>query len=437
LEDLLVLRPAETENVITEMNLNPAEVEKIVREVMAKQGAAVRPASPVPSSQTFSKMASTAIPTVARAAVLVEKKRLELKEFPLRQIRADELLVRVEGCGICGTDIHCYRNDPFNLCPVVLGHEGTGEVVEVGSAVLMDSVGKPVHVGDRVVTSTMDAPAACMIAKYNPDKTNLCDDLGIYGLLPDEPDNHFNGYFGEYLIIRPGSSFFVVNDMSLDLRLLIEPAAVVAHALERAKKTGLINFRSRVIVQGCGPIGLFMIACVRTAGVNNIIAIDGNSNRLETAKLMGADYTLNFRDYPSRDGLVEAVKGLTKGLGAHFAFQVTGVPSAASTIWKLVRRGGGICELGFFVDSGECSINPHQDICKKEITLVGSWTYNSWEYPNAYHFLQRAVRAGVPIEKLITHRFPLDRITEAFETGIRQEGIKIVVENPNFTSLRS
>lgn len=416
------------------MNLNPAEIENIVREVLAKQGIAAASVTSPAVAPVVAPNTASVLPAEARAAVLVEKRRLELRKFPLRAIRPDEILVRVEACGVCGTDIHCYQQDPFKLCPVVLGHEGTGEVVEVGGEIRMDSVGKPVRVGDKIVTSTMETSEACMIAKYNPAKANLCDDLRIYGLLPDEPENHFNGYFGEYLIIRPGSSFFVVNDMSLDLRLLIEPAAVVAHALELAKKTGLINFRSRVIVQGCGPIGLLMIAVVRTAGVNNIIAIDGNKDRLETAKLMGADYTLNFRDYPTRDGLVEAVNGLTKGLGAHFAFQVTGVPKAASAIWKMVRRGGGICELGFFVENGECSINPHQDICKKEIMLVGSWAYNSWDYPNAYHFLQRAVRAGVPVEKLITHRFPLDRIAEAFETNIRQEGIKIVVENLGFRS---
>jgi L-iditol 2-dehydrogenase len=69
--------------------------------------------------------------------------------------------------------------------------------------------------------------------------------------------------------------------------------------------------------------------------------------------------------------------------------------------------------------------------------LVGSWAYNSWEYPNAYHFLQRAERIGLPVEKLITHHFSLDRIHEAFQTNIRQEGIKIIVDNPNFQSLRN
>ena len=174
-----------------------------------------------------------------------------------------------------------------------------------------------------------------------------------------------------------------------------------------------------------------LVAIVRTAGVNNIIAIDGNPARLELARRMGADYTLNFREIQSRDDMVLAVRDVTKGLGAHFAFSVTGVPRAAGDIFKLVRRGGGVCEVGSFVEGGECSVSPHEDWCKKEISLVGSWAYNSWEYPNAYHFLQRAARIGIPVEKLITHRFPLNRISEAFETTLRQEGIKIVIENHN------
>jgi L-iditol 2-dehydrogenase len=361
--------------------------------------------------------------------VLTKPKTLEIKEFPLRPIRSDEILVKVEACGVCGTDIHCYNSDPFGLVPVVLGHEGTGVVLEVGSDVRMDSVGKEVKVGDHIVTSVFEPSAEALIAKYNPRKANLADDLKVYGLLPDEPDNHFNGYFGEYLIIRPGSSFFVVNDMSVDLRVLIEPAAVVCHALERAKTCGVnINFRSRVVVQGCGPIGLLMIAVLRTYGINNIIAIDGNNDRLAMAERMGADIGLNFKDYAGIDDLAAKVSSLTKGMGAHFGFQVTGVPAAFSNLFKCIRRGGGIVEVGHFVDGGTCTINPHIDITRKEITVTGSWVYNSFEYPYAYHFLQRAERIGIPVVDLITHRFPLDQIDEAFATNIRQQGIKVVVE---------
>ncbi|WP_269522855.1 zinc-dependent alcohol dehydrogenase [Coraliomargarita parva] len=407
------------------MNLSDTDISRIVSEVLAsvnkKKSASVaaakQPASSIPGKS-------------GRAAVLVEPRKLEIREFPLRAIGPDEILIKVEACGVCGTDVHCYKSDPFGLTPNVLGHEGTGEVLEVGANVKMDSVGKPVRVGDKIVTSLMETSPDCLIAKYNPAKSNLSDDLKVYGLLPDEADNHFNGYFGEYLIIRPGSSFFVVNDMSVELRCLIEPAAVVCHALERAKSCGnnKLNFRTRVVVQGCGPIGLLMIAVLRTHGVNNIIALDGNPDRLEIARRMGADDTINYKEYSGIDEIAAKVQSLTKGLGAHWGFQVTGVPAAHANLYKLVRRGGGICEVGHFVDAGECAINPHRDLCAKEISLVGSWVYNSFEYPNAYHFLQRAERIGIPVSSLVTHKFPLDQIDEAFQVNLRQEGVKVVVE---------
>lgn len=403
--------------------LSPDAIEEIVRAVM-RAGERSAGKAPSPSSSTVCGAG------LGRVAMLTARERLAFREFPIPKIGPDEILLRVEACGICGTDIHCYKNDPFGLIPLVLGHEGTGEVVEVGANIKMDSVGKPVRPGDKVVTSILETSDACMIAKYNPLKANLCDDLRIYGLLPDSPEYHFNGYFGEYLVIRPGSSFFGVRDMSLKLRVLIEPAAVVCHALERAKHCGAtLNFRSRVLVQGCGPIGLMMIACLRTYGINNIIALDGNDSRLEMARRLGADHTLNYKQFGGVEELTGAVMGLTKGVGAHFGFQVTGVPAAFSNIFKFVRRGGGVCELGHFVDGGSCAINPHLDLCRKEITLIGSWAYNSWEYPNAYHFLQRAERIGLPMESLVTHSFPLSRIQDAFDTTLRQEGIKIMVEN--------
>ncbi len=364
-----------------------------------------------------------------RVAQLTGPEQLEIKSYPLRPIGPDEILVKVEACGVCGTDIHCFKSDPFGLAPVVLGHEGTGTVLEVGPEVKMDGVGKPVKAGDRIVTSIFETSEACLIAKYNPAKGNLCDDLKVYGLLSDEPENHFNGYFGEYLIIRPGSSFFVVNDMSRDQRVLIEPAAVVCHALERAKTCGVnLNFRSRVVVQGCGAIGLLMIAVLRTYGINTILAVDGNPDRLAMARSLGADVALNYRDFDGIEALAARVRELTKGFGAHFGFQATGVPAAFSGLFKCIRRGGGIVEVGHFIDAGESTINPHTDICRKEITVTGSWVYNSFEYPYAYHFLQRAEAIGLPVTRLITHRFPFEQIGQAFEAGMSQEGVKVVLE---------
>jgi L-iditol 2-dehydrogenase len=178
------------------MTLNNEQIRRIVSEVIRKANA--QPSTPV-------ETAAVQIPAGApsgRAAVLTAPRQLELREFPLRAIGPDEILVKVEACGVCGTDIHCYKSDPFGLAPVILGHEGTGEVIEVGRNIKMDSVGKRVRVGDKIVTSILDTTDSCMYAKYNPVKSNLCDDLRVYGLLPDEPENHFNEYPNAYHFLR-------------------------------------------------------------------------------------------------------------------------------------------------------------------------------------------------------------------------------------------
>ncbi|WP_105616133.1 zinc-dependent alcohol dehydrogenase [Vallitalea okinawensis] len=369
----------------------------------------------------------SAVPQMAKAAVLVDKKRIDVKAFNIPEINDDEMLVKVEGCGICGTDVHEYKNDPFDLIPVVLGHEGTGEIVKIGKNIKKDTMGQSLQLGDKIVTCTIPC-GECDACLNMPEKDNLCENSGIYGLIPDD-DVHLNGWFGEYLVIRKGSTYFKVNDMNLKQRILIEPAAVTVHAVERAKSTGLLSFNSSVLVQGCGPIGLMLLAVVRTMGIENIIAVDGDEQRLAMAKRLGAKYTVNFKNYKDNDEVTRRIKEITSGRGTDFAFQCTGVPAAASNIWKFIKRGGGLCEVGFFVDNGHCSINPHFDICNKEITVVGSWVYKVTDYPITFDFIRRATGIGLPIEELITHEYGLNELNEAMATNMKQAGIKIAYIN--------
>ena len=408
------------------MDISQANVEKIVAQVLAEMGK--KPAAAAPAAapqQTFD------IPKKARVAMLTELREIVVKEFDIPEIGDDEMLVHVEGCGICGTDVHEYKNDPFGLIPVVLGHEGSGQIVKMGKNITMDTTGKPLHVGDRIVTCTIPC-GTCDSCLNMRDRDNMCENSGIYGLIPEDDHYHFNGWFGEYLVIRKGSTFFKVNDMSLKMRLLIEPAAVVVHAVERAKSTGLLTFNTNVLVQGVGPIGLMLLAVVRTMGIENITVVDGDDKRLQMAKRFGATNTINFKNYKDTDELVRRVKEVTGGRGADFAFQCTGVPSAAANVWKFVKRGGGLAEIGFFVDNGNCSINPHFDICNKEITMVGSWVYKVSDYPITMDFLKRAVGIGLPIEELVTHQYGLDEMNEAMDTNMKQLGIKVAYVNKNF-----
>ncbi|MCC8045659.1 MAG: zinc-binding dehydrogenase [Clostridiales bacterium] len=407
------------------MDINSASIEQIVRQVLADMSGSANGAS----APAAAPAASGSIPKTSRVAVLTAKNHFDIKEYPIPPVGDDDILVKVEGCGVCGTDAHEFKNDPFGLIPVALGHEGTGEIVAMGKNVKTDTAGKPVKIGDKVVT--------CMIFKDDPDITMY--DLNkknvggsdVYGLLPDD-DVHLNGWFSDYIFIRGGnfgSTFFNVSDLDLDSRILIEPAAVLVHAVERAKTTNILRFNSRVVVQGCGPIGLLCIAVLRTMGVENICAVDGNDGRLAFAKKMGAETSVNFKNFKGIEALAGGVKDAFGGHLADFAFQCTGAPGGHSNIYKFIRNGGGLCELGFFVNGGDATINPHFDICSKEITTVGSWVYTLRDYATTFDFLKRAKAIGLPISDLITDRFPLEQINEALQTNLAMTGLKIAIIN--------
>jgi len=307
-----------------------------------------------------------------------------------------------------------------------LGHEGTGEVIKIGKNVTVDSAGKSLQVGDKVVTS-MIFPDDPNITMFDLNKKNI-GGADVYGLLPDD-EIHFNGWFADYILIRAGSSIFNVSDLDLKSRILIEPSAVLIHAVERAKTTGILRFNSHVVVQGCGPIGLLCIAILRTMGIENIVAVDGEQQRLDFAKSMGADQSVNFKDF---GGIEALAKGVAEAFGGHpadFAFQCTGSPVAHANIYKFIRKGGGLCELGFFINGGDATINPHFDLCAKEITLVGSWVYELRDYATTFDFLKRAKAIGLPIQELITHEYALENINEAHVTNIKMEGLKVAIIN--------
>ena len=170
------------------MDMNSVNVEAIVKQVLEgmldKQEA--------PTTTIAAPTANGAIPKTAKVAMLTALEHYEIKEYPIPELGDDDILVKVEGCGVCGTDAHEFKRDPFSLIPVVLGHEGTGEIVKMGKNVKKDSAGKDLKVGDKVVT--------CMIFKDDPDITMF--DLNkqnvggadVYGLLPDD-DIHLNGWF--------------------------------------------------------------------------------------------------------------------------------------------------------------------------------------------------------------------------------------------------
>ena len=392
------------------MDITASQVESIVRKILGDLNA---PA------------AKGGVPKTGKVAMLTGTKKIEVKEFAIPALQDDDILVKVEGCGVCGTDVHEWKGDPFGIIPVTLGHEGTGEIIALGKNIKFDTAGNPIKVGDKVVTSVISC-GECHICRNHPANTNLCDKQGVFGLIPHSDANPFTGWFASHILIRgKGATYFVVNDLDLKERMLLELACVCVHALKRANTTGLLNFNSKVLIQGLGPVGLVMISVLRAAGINHIIAIDGTPMRLEMAKKLGAKTVINFREVTTLEDRVKLVKSVANGVGADFAFQCTGAPAAAKDIYEYIRRGGGLCEMGFFVNNGEYPVNPHFAMCNKEINLVGSWDYSADDYPTTMAFLRQAREMNIPIKDLITHEFPLDQLNEAMEVNVAQKGIKI------------
>ena len=277
------------------MNISSSQVEAIVRRILGETAGASK--------------VSAGVPKTAKVAMLTAQKKIEVKEYPIPALQDDDILVKVEGCGVCGTDVHEWKGDPFGLIPVTLGHEGTGEIVALGKNVKTDTAGKPIKVGDKIVTSVISC-GECHVCRNHPANTNLCDKQGVFGLIPHSDENPLTGWFASHLLIRgKGSTYFVVNDLDLQERMLLELACVCVHALKRANTTGLINFNSKVLVQGLGPVGLVMISVLRAAGVNHIVAIDGTPKRLEMAKKLGAKTVISFKEITSLEERVALVKG--------------------------------------------------------------------------------------------------------------------------------
>lgn len=395
------------------MDITSSQVESIVRKILGEMNGCTK------------SSCKGEIPKTAKVAMLTAQKKIEVKEYPVPELNDDDILVKVEGCGVCGTDVHEWKGDPFGIIPVTLGHEGTGEIIYLGKNIKCDTAGKPIKVGDKIVTSVISC-GECHICRNHPANTNLCDKQGVFGLIPHSDAQPLTGWFSTHLLIRgKGATYFVVNDLDLKERMLLELACVCVHALKRANTTGLINFNSKVLIQGLGPVGLVMISVLRAAGINHIIAIDGTPKRLEMAKKLGAKTIINFKEVTTLEERVKLVKSVANGVGADFAFQCTGAPAAAKDIFEYIRRGGGLCEMGFFVNNGEYNVNPHFAMCNKEINLVGSWDYSADDYPTTMAFLRQAREMNIPIKDLITHEFPLDKLNEAMEVNVSQQGIKI------------
>jgi len=331
--------------------------------------------------------------------------RVEQTEVP-RLEDPQEVLIRIKAVGVCGSDIHFYREGrigPYIVeKPVVLGHECSGEIVEVGKAVTN------VRPGDRVAIEAGVPCRRCWFCKSG--RYNLCATVPFMGTPPTD------GAFREYVVWPSDFVFPVPNSVSFEEGAMTEPLAVGMQAAKRGK----IHPSMKVAVIGAGPIGLTTLQAAAAHGATTVMVSDVSDSRLQLAQRLGATHAINAK----QNDAIAAVKDLTVGLGADVVLETAGTPATIQQALAMVRRGGVVVLVGMS-SVLEFPIEV-MDIIVREYDVRGVF-----RYCNAYPPALALIASGkVNVKALITHTFPLAQTKEALELADTRKDVamKVIVK---------
>lgn len=264
-----------------------------------------------------------------KALVLTDYFHFEYKDVPTPTYEDDEVLVKVGACSICGSDVHGYdgssgRRQP----PIIMGHEASGEIVEVGKAVTN------FEKGDRV---TFDSTVYCGKCYYcRKGMVNLCTSRRVLGVACD--DYRQQGAMAEYVAIKERTLYKIPDNVSFVQAAAVEPLSVAVHAVSVSP----IKLGDKVVIVGTGTIGLLITQVVKAAGATTLMVVDIDDGKLEMAKKFGATHVINSKT----ENVEERVRELTDGRGADLAFEAVGIPSTFTTAVNSVRLGGNVVMVG-------------------------------------------------------------------------------------------
>ena len=360
-----------------------------------------------------------------KAAVLYEKNQpLKVEELTLDSPRHGEALVKLAASGVCHSDLHYIKGDREHPMPVVLGHEGSGIVEEVGPDV---TYAKP---GDHVVLSfvpTCGRCSYCVSGRYN--LCNVRYQMG--GGLVDgtkrlrkgnQEIHHFNGVstFAEYTVVPEDSLVLVREDAPLDQLALI--GCGVPTGVGAVIHTAKVQPGSRVVVIGVGGVGLNVVQGAALAGAETIIAVDIRGSKLEHALEFGATHLVNAET----EDLTERVRDITRGEMADYAFEVIGSVDAINQAMRTTRRGGVTVAVGVTPTGAQLTIDP--EFLNLDRALLGC-TYGSC-YPRADmpKFVDLYMAGKLKLDQLISRTFALDEINTAFEVLDRGEVARSIIK---------
>ena len=337
-----------------------------------------------------------------KASRFLGNKTFAVTDLPTPHAGPGELVLRNQVCGVCGTDVHIYHGEPGSADvnpPVVLGHEYSGEVVEVGEGVTGFAV------GDHV---TVDPNIYCGHCAYCQNgKKQLCPSMEAIGVTRD-------GGFAQYSRIPASQAFKLEPTVPWEAAAMAEPLACCLHGIDLAG----IQVGDKVCVVGGGAIGLLMVQLAKLSGASQIVLSEPNEKRRQVGFQLGANAALD----PTRPDAQEAFAQVLGG-GANVVIECVGNVPAVKSAFQFAGKGATV--LLFSVPKVDATFDlPLFDVYKKELTIKGSFVN-----PDTHARAVALINSGkVDFGPIVTHRFTLDQLPEAIAMQMSDASIKVVVE---------
>lgn len=334
-----------------------------------------------------------------RAVVFLGQKDIEVQQCPDPVPGEGEVLVEVEACGICGSDLHAYKTGMY-APGLIIGHEFSGMVKAVGLGVTRF---KP---GDKVTANSGLGCGQCFLCRSG--KENLCEKSFRLGVTED-------GAMAEMVKVPEASLYHIPDSLPVKEACLTEPFSIALHGLDQSQ------FRpgDRVVIIGAGSIGLCLLQVLKLAGAGAVWVTEPNAFRADIARQFGADLVLN----PQKTNPFSVLSDLTSGMMPDIVFECVGLPETVAQAPGLVRRGGQVVILGICDQAVEMDF---LNVISNELDIQTAYYSRASDFEKAIHFMAKgSLRAG----PLITSQVPLERVKESFESLLSPDSshVKIVV----------
>jgi len=344
---------------------------------------------------------------------------LALREFPLAELKAGEILIRVTCCTICSSDLHTYTGRRTSPAPSVLGHEIVGRIASFGpDTPRLDVAGGLLNEGDRVTWSVAVGCGRCFYCRHHlPQK---CENLFKYGHEPLNARAPLSGGLAEYCVLQPGTALVRVPE-DLDNRIAC-PASCATATVAAALRAGDGCADKTVLLLGAGVLGLTACAMAHSQGARAVICCDIEQDRAERARAFGATHCC-LADEAILRPTIEAV---TEGRGVDLVVELSGSAEAVELGARLPRIGGILVLVGTVFPTRAVSLEPER-IVRRLLTIRGVHNYAPEDLQTALHFLA-GQRDAARFEQLVSATFPLEKADEAFQHALRHPGTRVAVQ---------